>query len=43
MEDEVVKTLSGDVAMHKFGFMSRSIRDGLAISRTITPIWSAGQ
>jgi len=43
MEDEVVKTLSRDVATHEFGFMSRSIRDEWAISRTITPIWSAGQ
>jgi hypothetical protein len=38
MEDEVVKTLSGDVAMREFGFPTHSIRGGLAISRTITPI-----
>jgi len=43
MEDEVVKILGGDMAMHGFGYLSHSARDGLAMSLAITPIWSAGQ
>ena len=43
MEDEVVKVLGGNVAMHGFGYLSHSLRDGLATSPAITPIWSVGQ
>jgi hypothetical protein len=38
-----VKALSGDMAMDGIGILSHSIRDGLVIARTITPIWSVGQ